>query len=92
MGVQYAIRTVRAAQALVALSYFFGEQAAAAVRRPTPRAVLQIHDNPMLAIGGAFALDVVAQTLQSINAFEVAAAARVPRRPVRLRRVPPRPR
>ena len=25
----------------------------------------------MLAIGGAFALDVVAQTLQSINAFEV---------------------
>ena len=71
VGVQYAIRTVRVAQALVALSYFFGEQAAAAVRRPTPRAVLQMHDNPMLAIGGAFALDVVAQTLQSINAFEV---------------------
>mmetsp|Transcript_21742 Transcript_21742/g.65979 ORF Transcript_21742/g.65979 Transcript_21742/m.65979 type:complete len:138 (+) Transcript_21742:237-650(+) len=69
--VQYAIRAVRAGQIGVALSYFFGAQAAASLRRAPPSFVQQMSDNPMIAIGSVFGLDVVAQTMQSINAFEI---------------------
>lgn len=69
--VQYAIRAVRVAQASVAGLFFFGEQLFASLRRPVPKIVGQMHENKLLAFGGVYALDVVAQTFKSINAFEL---------------------
>mmetsp|Transcript_2163 Transcript_2163/g.7065 ORF Transcript_2163/g.7065 Transcript_2163/m.7065 type:complete len:153 (-) Transcript_2163:2200-2658(-) len=71
VSVQYAIRAIRASQLAVAAGYFFGAQAAASLRRAPPALVEQMSDNPMMAIGSVFGLDVVAQTLHSINAFEI---------------------
>jgi hypothetical protein len=69
--VQYAIRAVRAAQLGVAGLYFFGEQLFAAARARPPALVGQMHENKLLVAGGVYALDVVAQTFKSINAFEL---------------------
>lgn len=68
---QYAIRAVRAAQLGVAATYFFGEQVCAALGRRTPRQIDAMRENKMLVGGGVYALDVVAQTFKSINAFEI---------------------
>lgn len=52
-------------------AYFLGEQLSAALGRRPPRLLGAMHENRMLVGGGVYALDVVAQTLKSINAFEV---------------------
>lgn len=70
-AVQYSIRAVRVAQASAAILYFFGSQIFGAVKRPPPGFVEAMHANPLLAIGGVYGLDVVAQTMKSINAFEI---------------------
>jgi len=62
---------VRVAQASAAGLFFFGEQLFASLRRPVPKFVGQMHENKLLAFGGVYALDVVAQTFKSINAFEL---------------------
>jgi len=69
--VQYAIRGVRIAQSLVALGYFFGGQIFGSLGRPTPALLERMQDNPLVAIGVGYGLDVIAQTLKSINAFEI---------------------
>jgi len=69
--VQYAIRAVRASQASAAVLYFFGAQIFGSLRRPLPGFVESMHANPLLAIGGVYGLDVVAQTMKAINAFEI---------------------
>lgn len=69
--VQYTVRAVRAAQAGVALFFFFGEQLFAKLGKPPPPLLLQMHDNKMVTAGAVYALDVVAQTAKSINAFEI---------------------
>jgi len=70
-SVQYAVRTVRAAQLSTVLLYFFGSQLFHALKRPLPGFVESTHANPLLAVGGVYGLDVVAQTMKSINAFEI---------------------
>jgi len=69
--VQYGIRAVRAAQAGAALFFFFGEQLFASLRRPVPALHAQMQENKMLTFGAIYGLDVIAQTLKAINAFEV---------------------
>lgn len=71
VGVQYAIRAVRVAQAGVALGYFFGAQIFGAMGRPAPEPLQRMQDNPLIAVGVGYGLDVIAQTLHSINAFEI---------------------
>jgi hypothetical protein len=69
--VQYGIRAVRAAQAGAALFFFFGEQLFATLRHPTPALHAQMQENKMLTFGAIYGLDVIAQTLKAINAFEI---------------------
>lgn len=69
--VQYAIRAVRAAQVGVVAFFFLGEQMFASLRRPPPAILGQMQENKLLTAGGVYALDVVAQTFKSINAFEL---------------------
>ena len=71
MQVQYGIRAVRAAQAGAALFFFFGEQLFGLLRRPPPALHAQMHENRMVTFGAIYGLDVVAQTMKAINAFEV---------------------
>ena len=69
--VQYTVRAVRAAQISAGLFFFFGEQVFAKLGRAPPAILHQMHDNKLVAAGGIYALDVVAQTAKSINAFEI---------------------
>jgi len=69
--VQYAIRSVRAAQVGAAFFFFFGEQMAAAVGRGPPQLLAQMHENKMLTGAAIYGLDVIAQTMKAINAFEI---------------------
>lgn len=69
--VQYTVRAVRAAQISAALFFFFGEQVFAKLGRAPPAVLQQMHENKLVAAGGIYALDVVAQTAKSINAFEI---------------------
>lgn len=71
VSVQYTVRAVRAAQVGVGVFFFFGEQIFARVGKAPPPVLQQMHDNKLLTIGGVYALDVVAQTAKSINAFEI---------------------
>lgn len=70
-SVQYAIRAVRVAQVGVVGAFFFGEQAFASLRRPQPAFLHHMHENKLATAGVVYALDVVAQTFKSINAFEL---------------------
>ena len=70
-SVQYAIRAVRVAQVGVVGAFFFGEQVFASLRRPQPALLGQMHENKLATAGIVYALDVVAQTFKSINAFEL---------------------
>ena len=70
-SVQYAIRAIRASQVGTAAAYFFGEQAAEIVGMRPPSILRQMHANKLAAAGVVYAMHVVAQTFQSINAFEV---------------------
>jgi len=69
--VQYAIRAVRGAQSASLGFFFFGEAAFAKMGRAPPRALQQLHENKLIAVGGLYFLDVIAQTLKAINAFEI---------------------
>ena len=72
VAVQYTVRAVRAAQVGVGLFFLFGEQIFAKLGRlPAPPVYYQMHDNKLIAAGGIYALDVMAQTAKSINAFEI---------------------
>ena len=48
-----------------------GEQIFAKLGRPAPPILGQMHENKLMTAGGIYALDVVAQTAKSINAFEI---------------------
>jgi len=69
--VQYAVRAVRAGQAAAVLGYFFGQQTFAKIGRTQPYFLQRMQDNALIAIGGIYGMDVIAQTLKSINAFEI---------------------
>eukprot|EP00747_Dinoflagellata_sp_TGD_P169915 gnl/TRDRNA2_/TRDRNA2_200117_c0_seq1.p2 gnl/TRDRNA2_/TRDRNA2_200117_c0~~gnl/TRDRNA2_/TRDRNA2_200117_c0_seq1.p2 ORF type:complete len:127 (+),score=23.26 gnl/TRDRNA2_/TRDRNA2_200117_c0_seq1:353-733(+) len=69
--VQYGIRAVRASQVALAVFFFFGEQLFGAMGRSTPELYGQMHENPLILAGALYGVDLIAQTLKSINAFEV---------------------
>ena len=69
-SVQYSIRAVRAAQVGAIGAFFFGEAAFGKLGRRPPQLLTQLHENKLLAAGGLYGLDVIAQTLKAINAFE----------------------
>jgi len=69
--VQYGIRAIRCAQAGVAITFFLGEQLFGMAGRPAPPFVHQMHENKFVTAAGVYGLDVVAQTLKAINAFEI---------------------
>jgi hypothetical protein len=71
VGVQYGIRAVRVAQVGIGAFYFLGEQAFGFFGARPPRLHGQMLDNRIMVAAGVYALDVVAQTLKSINAFEL---------------------
>lgn len=68
---QYAIRAIRAAQVGAIGFYFAGEQLFGVLGRRPPRLHAQMQENKMLAAAGVYGLDVLAQTLKAINAFEI---------------------
>lgn len=70
-SVQYGIRAVRAAQVGAAGFFFFGEALFGKLGKQPPKVLTQLHDNKLVAVGGLYALDIVAQTLKAINAFEI---------------------
>ena len=70
-SVQYGIRAIRFAQAGVAATFFFGDQLFGMIGRRPPSFVGQMHENKFMTAAGVYGLDVVAQTLKSINAFEI---------------------
>lgn len=53
------------------LGYFFGQQTFARIGRAQPHILQRMQENPLIAVGTIYGLDVVAQTLKSINAFEI---------------------
>jgi len=69
--VQYGIRAVRTAQVGASAFFFFGEQIFGALGRRPPPLHAQMHENKMLTVGAIYGLDVIAQTMKAINAFEV---------------------
>ena len=71
VAVQYTVRAVRAAQVGAGAFFLFGEQIFGALGKAPPALYHQMHDNKLLAAGGIYALDVLAQTAKSINAFEI---------------------
>jgi len=54
-----------------------GEQLFGALGRRPPQLLGQMHENKMVSAAGVYALDVVAQTMKSINAFEITYNGRV---------------
>lgn len=68
---QYAIRAVRAAQVGAAGFFFFGEQLFGSLGRRPPALLGQMHENKMLTAAAIYGLDVIAQTMKAINAFEI---------------------
>jgi len=69
--VQYGIRAVRVAQGATGIFFFFGEQILAKLGRPPFDFMGELHTNIMVHVGALYGLNVVADTLKSINAFEV---------------------
>jgi len=69
--VQYGVRAIRCSQVGVAALFFLGEQLFSSLSRPVPHLVGQMHENKMVTAAAVYGLDVVAQTLKSINAFEI---------------------
>lgn len=69
--VQYGIRGVRATQVVLGVSFFFGEQLLAAVGRPAPEFMKETITNMLYHGGAMYGVDLIAQTLKSINAFEI---------------------
>jgi len=69
--VQYGIRGVRATQVAIGIFFFFGEQLLAAVGRPAPEFMKETITSMLYHGGALYGVDLIAQTLKSINAFEV---------------------
>jgi hypothetical protein len=59
------------AQVGVVAAFFFGEQLFAMLGRTSPAILGQMQENKLVTAGAVYALDVVAQTFKSINAFEL---------------------
>jgi len=70
-SVQYALRGLRTAQVGVVAMFFLGEQFFGYFGRRPPQILGQMHENKMITAAGVYGLDVLAQTLKAINAFEV---------------------
>lgn len=72
VAVQYGIKAVRAGQAAVGIFFFFGEQILAAAGRPPLDFMKEeIHMRIMYHLGALYGMNVIADMLKSINAFEV---------------------
>lgn len=71
IAVQYGIRAVRAAQAATGVFFFFGEQILSKLGREPFEFMGELHTSIMVHVGALYGLNVVADTLKSINAFEV---------------------
>lgn len=69
--VQYGVRAVRFGQAGVAIFFFFGEQMLAALGRQPFDFMEEMHTKVAVHIGALYGLNVIADLLKSINAFEV---------------------
>jgi len=69
--VQYGIRAVRASQAAVGIFFFFGDQILGALGRPPLECMSEMHTRIMYHVGALYGLNVLADTLKSINAFEI---------------------
>jgi selT/selW/selH-like putative selenoprotein len=70
-SVQYAVRGLRFAQVGVAALFFLGEPIFGYFGRRPPQLVAQMHENKLITAAGVYGLDVVAQTMKAINAFEI---------------------
>jgi len=69
--VQYAIRAVRAGQVAVGIFFFFGDQILGMFRRPRFEFMNDMPTSMAVHGGALYGLNCIAQTLKSINAFEV---------------------
>jgi len=69
--VQYGIRGVRVAQAFTGVFFIFGEQILSKLGRQPFEFMGEPHTNIMAHVAALYGLNVVADTLKSINAFEV---------------------
>jgi len=69
--VQYTLRGLRTAQVGVVAFFFLGEQFFSYFGRRSPQILGQMHENKLLTAAGVYGIDVVAQTLKAINAFEI---------------------
>lgn len=71
VAVQYGIRAVRVGQAAVGIFFFFGDQILNTLGRPRLEFMEEMHTKVMYHIGALYGLNLIADTLKSINAFEV---------------------
>lgn len=69
--VQYGIRAARVCQLGVGVFFFFGEQMLAAMGRPPFEFMSETHTNIAVHLGVLYGFNVIADTLKSINAFEI---------------------
>ncbi|KAL1502913.1 hypothetical protein AB1Y20_010986 [Prymnesium parvum] len=76
-AVQYALRALRGGQLAIAALFFGGEAIFAAAGRSPPALVGRMHENKLATAAAVYGLDVVAQTLKAINAFEITYNGRV---------------
>lgn len=70
-AVQYGVKAVRFGQFGVAVFFFFGEQILAKLGREPFEFMMETHTNLMAHMGALYGLNVIADTLKSINAFEI---------------------
>lgn len=71
VAVQYGIRAVRVAQGATGVFFFFGEQILAKLGRSPFEFMGEMHTNLIAHLAALYGLNLVADTLKSINAFEV---------------------
>jgi len=69
--VQYGVRAVRVGQIGVAAFFIFGEQILAKLGHEPFEFMSETHTNLAVHIGGLYGLNVIADMLKSINAFEI---------------------
>lgn len=69
--VQHGVKVVRVTQALVGVFFFFGEQILGALGRQPFEFMQETHTNLGAHIAAVYGLNVIADTMKSINAFEI---------------------
>jgi selT/selW/selH-like putative selenoprotein len=69
--VQYGLRAVRFSQVLVGIFFFFGEQILGALGHQPFDFMSETHTNLGVHIAAMYGLNVIADLLKSINAFEI---------------------